>query len=185
MFLCKTIIAFTLIIFFLKDIVFCFVVSQASTKHKKVNVRSGPGKEFDIIFIILSNEWPIKILKKIGEWIKIKDALGNIGWIHKNSLSNKKYILITKKLIGKYGIYINQHHLKDMELSTNIKNGECVLEERKFIPLHSQSNIGSKIIAYLEEGLILKYHQSENKSFKISVLNIENKKLYKGFVILQ
>lgn len=60
----------------------CAVVNK-----DEVNVRTGPGTNYS-----KSPESPakkhysLKVLKKKGQWIKIKDDWGNTGWIHRNFL---------------------------------------------------------------------------------------------------
>ncbi len=52
------------------------------TFKKKCNVRSGPGKKFKIAFTVAKGI-PFKVLKRKGDWIQIKHADGDQGWIHK------------------------------------------------------------------------------------------------------
>jgi len=54
------------------------------TVKEKCNVRSGPGTNHPVVFSVGSGI-PFKILGKKGNWIRIKHADGDTGWIH-NSL---------------------------------------------------------------------------------------------------
>ncbi len=53
------------------------------TFKKKCNVRSGPGKKFKIAFTVAKGI-PFKVLKRKGDWIQIKHADGDQGWIFKS-----------------------------------------------------------------------------------------------------
>ena len=48
----------------------------------KANIRSGPGKKYDIV-ITLDNAkyYPLQILKRQNKWLKVKDYDGDTGWI--------------------------------------------------------------------------------------------------------
>jgi len=52
------------------------------TFKKKCNVRSGPGTEYKIAFTVAKGI-PFKVLKRKGDWIQIKHADGDQGWIFK------------------------------------------------------------------------------------------------------
>ena len=53
------------------------------TLKKKCNVRSGPGTKFKIAFTVVKGI-PFKVLKRKGDWIQIKHADGDQGWIFKS-----------------------------------------------------------------------------------------------------
>lgn len=50
--------------------------------RKKCHVRSGPGKNFPIVFTI-DKGIPFKVLGRKGKWIHIEHADGDKGWIFK------------------------------------------------------------------------------------------------------
>lgn len=52
------------------------------TRTDMVNIRSGPGTQHDLIFKA-ERGVPFKVLKRQGDWIHIKSADGDKGWIHK------------------------------------------------------------------------------------------------------
>lgn len=51
------------------------------TKKDHCNVRSGPGTDNSIVFVV-NNGVPFKVLKRKGSWLKIQHADGDSGWIH-------------------------------------------------------------------------------------------------------
>ncbi len=53
------------------------------TYKKKCNVRSGPGTQFKIAFTVAKGI-PFKVLKRKDEWLQIKHADGDQGWIFKS-----------------------------------------------------------------------------------------------------
>lgn len=48
----------------------------------KCNVRSGPGTDHDVVFTV-ERGVPFKELERKGNWINIRHADGDTGWIHK------------------------------------------------------------------------------------------------------
>lgn len=49
----------------------------------KCNVRSGPGTNHNIIFTV-ERGVPFRVIKQEGEWMQIRHADGDEGWIHKS-----------------------------------------------------------------------------------------------------
>jgi len=59
------------------------------------NVRSGPGKNYDILWEI-EKYHPLNVFKKSGQWYHFRDFEGDEGWIYKPLVRNIPSI-ITKK----------------------------------------------------------------------------------------
>ncbi|THB76669.1 MAG: hypothetical protein D3926_17055 [Desulfobacteraceae bacterium] len=58
-------------------------IEAVITIKKKCNVRSGPGTGNAILFTT-ERGVPFKVIKKKGNWLNIKHADGDTGWIHKS-----------------------------------------------------------------------------------------------------
>jgi len=56
--------------------------STVITLKDKCNIRSGPGKRRKILFTVEKGV-PFKVIGKKGNWLHIKHADGDKGWIHK------------------------------------------------------------------------------------------------------
>lgn len=53
----------------------------------EVNVRTGPGTNYSKSPLSPAKKYySFKVLKRKGQWIKVKDEWGNTGWIHRNFL---------------------------------------------------------------------------------------------------
>ncbi len=57
------------------------------------NIRSGPGTNYDVIWKV-NKYYPIKVIKKVGSWIRFVDFEGDEGWIY-SSLVRKIPSVIT------------------------------------------------------------------------------------------
>lgn len=51
-------------------------------REDRVNIRSGPGTNHDVIFKAIKGV-PFKVLERKGNWIHLQHADGDDGWIHK------------------------------------------------------------------------------------------------------
>ncbi len=70
------------------------VMRYMSLKSGVVNMRSGPGKQYPILWVYRHRGWPVKILHEFGNWRKVIDADGVEGWIHRNLLSARHQVLL-------------------------------------------------------------------------------------------
>ena len=67
-----------------------------STKYNEVNVRKGPGKNHYVTSIFLKKCFPLEITSTFDSWIKIIDIDGDVGWVSKSQLSEKKCGIIIR-----------------------------------------------------------------------------------------
>jgi len=69
---------------------------RVSISSDKINIRSGPGKNYDIIATIEgATFYPLKVISKKGQWFKISDVEGYQGWIYSELVSNLKTVITT------------------------------------------------------------------------------------------
>jgi uncharacterized protein YgiM (DUF1202 family) len=64
-----------------------------SIAKEEVNVRSGPGLE-SIVLLKAPLGYPIKIEKKMGEWVYFRDYVDNRYWVHKTLISDIRTVVI-------------------------------------------------------------------------------------------
>lgn len=65
-----------------------------SLKSGKVNVRRGPGQEYDIAFTFVREGLPVEIIQEFDNWRKIRDAEGEEGWVFHSLLSGERTALV-------------------------------------------------------------------------------------------
>ena len=89
-------------IFFLCFILICFpsfAISDGiflSLKKNKVNVRYGPGFDYEVKYIYRKKNLPVKVIDKKENFRKITDFKKNSGWIHISQLKKSKSFIIVK-----------------------------------------------------------------------------------------
>ncbi|MBN9543266.1 MAG: hypothetical protein J0G32_05690 [Alphaproteobacteria bacterium] len=102
----------------------------ASIKSHEVNVRTGPSVRYPIKWIFTARNEPVEILAEFEQWRKIKDFVGDEGWIHESMLSGKRFGIIAAK--EKQILYKNQadttHPLVVVEPGVKARIQECSLD---------------------------------------------------------
>ena len=68
-------------------------------KNNKVNVRYGPGFNYQIKHIYKKKNLPIKVIDKKGNFRRIIDFKKNSGWIHISQLKKGKSVILLKDQI--------------------------------------------------------------------------------------
>lgn len=68
-----------------------------SLKYDEVNIRSGPGKNFKIIYRYKVKGLPVIVLGKYDNWYKIKDLKNNVGWVSDHLLSKARTVITLNK----------------------------------------------------------------------------------------
>lgn len=66
-----------------------------SLKSDKVNVRRGPGEEYEVAFTFLKSGLPVEITQEFDTWRKIRDSDGEEGWVYHSLLSGKRTALVS------------------------------------------------------------------------------------------
>ena len=62
----------------------------------KVISYDAPSKEASKLFI-LSSGYPVEVIVNLGDWLKVRDALGGLSWVEAKSLSTKNTALVLTK----------------------------------------------------------------------------------------
>jgi len=65
-----------------------------SLKSDNVNVRRGPGQEYDVAFTFVHAGLPVEITQEFDTWRKIRDSEGSEGWVFHSLLSGKRTALV-------------------------------------------------------------------------------------------
>ena len=65
-----------------------------SLKSDDVNVRRGPGQEYDVSFTFVRKGLPVEIVQEFDNWRKIRDSDGDEGWVFHSLLSGERTALV-------------------------------------------------------------------------------------------
>ncbi len=72
---------------------------MASLAKDGVNVRSGPGIDYEVLWEVYKG-YPVKILEKRGKWAKTVDYEKDIGWIYRPLLSKTHTVIVTANKVN-------------------------------------------------------------------------------------
>lgn len=65
-----------------------------SLKSDDVNVRRGPGQDYDVVFTFVRERLPVEIIEEFDNWRKIRDSEGAQGWVFHSLLSGERTALV-------------------------------------------------------------------------------------------
>ncbi len=74
----------------------CFGAKVVSVKKDNVNVRSGPGTEFPVA-MELFKDYPLKVVQKKGDWLKVTDFEKDSGWIYSSLVKPGSTVIVNGK----------------------------------------------------------------------------------------
>ncbi len=66
----------------------------ASLASARVNMRTGPGKEFPVRWVYVRKGLPVKIVDEADVWRKVVDPDGETGWMHSALLSSRRSVMV-------------------------------------------------------------------------------------------
>lgn len=66
----------------------------ASLRSSEVNVRTGPGTQFPILWVYRRSGYPVKIIADYDSWRQIEDEDGEQGWVYKGLLSSTRTVTV-------------------------------------------------------------------------------------------
>lgn len=79
-----------------------------STKDNISYIRSGPGKDYPILFTYYTKAFPLAILSTYNDWYYVEDYIGNKGWIFISITSKKQTAITISPSANIYKNYNNQ-----------------------------------------------------------------------------
>ena len=74
-----------------------YAADYASLKYDEVNLRTGPGERFPILWVYQEKNFPVEVLDSFELWRQIREKDGTVGWVHQNMLKKQRYVLIEKE----------------------------------------------------------------------------------------
>ncbi len=68
-------------------------IKMVSVAGEKVNLRKGPSTQYPITWE-LGKGFPLRVIGYKGNWIKVSDFESDVGWIYKDLVSRKPYLIV-------------------------------------------------------------------------------------------
>lgn len=67
-----------------------------SVNNDNVNLRSGPDTKYSVLYELPAG-YPLKVVSRKGEWLKVSDFEKDQGWIYASLVSQTRYVIVTVK----------------------------------------------------------------------------------------
>ena len=132
--------------------------SFMSLRADEVFMRYGPSTDHPIKWVYHQKGWPMKIVLRFDQWVKVMDVSGEVGWIHNSLLSTKK------------------------------RGIAQAMDEKSYVVLKKSNKKDSSGVLRIEEGTLLKVYGCEEGLCKVGASGYKGyleKKLLWGIVQTQ
>jgi len=73
--------------------------TMVSIAAAKVNLRAGPGKHYPVLWE-LGAGYPLRVLGRRGNWLKVKDFEGDVGWVYRKLTNRRPHLVVKKRIIN-------------------------------------------------------------------------------------
>jgi len=70
-----------------------------SAARDTVNLRSGPGTRYAVKWEY-GKGFPLRVISRKGNWYKVKDFEGDVGWVYKGVVSRRAHLIVKKKIVN-------------------------------------------------------------------------------------
>ncbi len=126
-----------------------------SLKSQNVNMRIGPGKQFQVAWKYVKKGLPIEIIQEYENWRKVRDPEGAEGWILHSLLSGKRTIIVNPGEVNK---------------------------DSGIVPMYADASRESTLVARVEAGVVGSIVSCQEEWCRISLDglsgHVEKKKLW-------
>ncbi|MDQ0348547.1 SH3 domain-containing protein [Ancylobacter vacuolatus] len=62
----------------------------ATLRNGVTNVRVGPGVAYRVHWVFHQRGWPVEVVNRFGNWRRIRDNTGDVGWVHSALLTVRR-----------------------------------------------------------------------------------------------
>ncbi len=74
-------------------------VRMVSIDRAQVNMRSGPGTRFEILWN-LARGYPLQVLARSQGWLKVRDFENDVGWVLARLTSRKPHLVVKTEVLN-------------------------------------------------------------------------------------
>jgi SH3-like domain-containing protein len=62
----------------------------------QVNLRTGPGRQYPIEWVLTKKDMPVEIVAQFEHWRRIRDWEGTEGWVQQHMVAGKRTVIVAK-----------------------------------------------------------------------------------------
>lgn len=67
-----------------------------SLHSDKVNLRTGPGRQYPIEWVLVRKDMPVEVTAQFEHWRRVRGWDGTEGWVQEHMVVGKRYVLVAK-----------------------------------------------------------------------------------------
>ncbi|MCW5200962.1 MAG: SH3 domain-containing protein [Candidatus Electronema sp. VV] len=75
------------------------LAEMVSVSRENAKMLSGPNGKAKVLWT-LGQGFPLKVLKRSGNWVQVRDFENSSGWIHKTAASKQGHMIVKKRKIN-------------------------------------------------------------------------------------
>lgn len=62
----------------------------------RVNLRTGPGRQYPIEWVLTRKDMPVEVIAQFEHWRRVRDWDGTVGWVQEHMVAGRRYVLVGK-----------------------------------------------------------------------------------------
>jgi len=62
----------------------------------RVNLRTGPGRQYPIEWVLTHKDMPVEIIAQFEHWRRVRDWDGTVGWVQEHMVAGRRTVVIGK-----------------------------------------------------------------------------------------
>lgn len=93
----RTFFLFVFVLFFVLSTETAIAAERLSVSVNKANIRAKPETSSDTLWQV-EKYYPLLVVEKKGDWYRIKDFEGDMGWIHSSLVDDTPSVIVKVKL---------------------------------------------------------------------------------------
>jgi SH3-like domain-containing protein len=74
-----------------------------SLHSDKVNLRSGPGRQYPIEWVLTRKDMPVEVIAQFEHWRRVREWDGTVGWVQEHMITGKRYAIVANGAVR--GLY--------------------------------------------------------------------------------
>src|SRR5690348_890023 len=67
-----------------------------SLHSDKVNLRTGPGRQYPIEWVLTRKDMPVEVIAQFEHWRRVRDWEGTQGWVQEHMVGGRRTVVINK-----------------------------------------------------------------------------------------
>src|SRR5207245_9793716 len=72
------------------------VPRSVSLHSDNVNLRTGPGRQYPIEWVLTRKDMPVEVIAQFEHWRRIRDWEGTAGWVQERMVAGRRTVIVSK-----------------------------------------------------------------------------------------